>query len=59
MRMASKAQHAVDLESDLIVSAVTPRRCHGLLEVKSFRESRSSLEVSVNGPLAIRDCVDE
>ena len=29
------------------------------LEVKSFRESRSTLEVSVNGPFTISDCVDE
>jgi len=29
------------------------------LEVESFRESRSTLEVSVNGPFTISDCVDE
>jgi len=29
------------------------------LEVKSFRESRSTLKVSVNGPFTISDCIDE
>jgi len=29
------------------------------LEVKSFRESRSTLKVSVDGPFTISDCVDE
>lgn len=29
------------------------------LEVETFGESRSAFEVSVDGPLAISDCVDE
>jgi hypothetical protein len=29
------------------------------LEVESFGESRCTLEVTVNGPLAISDCVHE
>jgi len=37
----------------VVAEQVTP------LEVETFGESRSALEVSVDGPLAISDCVYE